>query len=108
MFVKGVSGNPRGRPKVDPELRDLARKHTVMAIRVLAEVARDKRALDGARVNAASALLDRGYGRPNLVIDAEVKVRTLSDEQINARILDLAPKLIAVGGASDGDEESSC
>jgi len=104
MFVKGVSGNPNGRPKVDPELRDLARKHTVMAVRVLAEIARDKKALDGARVNAASVLLDRGYGRPNLVIDAEIKVRMLSDEQINARILDLAPRLVAVGGVMDGDE----
>ena len=104
MFVKGVSGNPNGRPKVDPELRDLARKHTVMAVRVLAEIAKNTRATDTARVSAASALLDRGYGRPNLVIDAEVKVRTLSDEQINARILDLAPRLMAVGEADD--EES--
>lgn len=74
-----------------------------MAVRVLAEIARNAKATETARVSAASALLDRGHGRPNLVIDAEVKVRTLSDEQLDARILDLVPKLAAVG--TNGDEE---
>ena len=48
------------RPKTD--LRDLARRYTRLAVDTLAEVARtsDKEA---ARVAAANALLERGWGR---------------------------------------------
>ncbi|MBA3573067.1 MAG: hypothetical protein H0W34_14085 [Pyrinomonadaceae bacterium] len=52
---------------------------------------------DSARVAAANALLDRGYGRPNLVIEAEITVRKLSDAQLEARIFELIqPKPLAL------------
>jgi hypothetical protein len=60
-FVKGQSGNPGGRPRVVGEVQELARSHTADAVTTLAEIMRDTEA---ARVAAASALLDRGYGKP--------------------------------------------
>jgi hypothetical protein len=58
----GQSGNPGGRPKVIGEVRDLARQYTSLAVETLAHIMEhgDK---DAARVAAALALLDRGWGK---------------------------------------------
>jgi hypothetical protein len=45
------------------DIRSLARSHTSLAIKVLAGIAKDG-TNDGARVAAAVALLDRGWGKP--------------------------------------------
>ncbi len=60
-FIPGASGNPRGRPAVAAEIRDLARKHGPYAIARLVELSRSKNG--GVAVNACRTLLDRGYGR---------------------------------------------
>ena len=62
-FAKGQSGNPGGRPKADGEIRELARQHTVMALRTLREIA-ECGENESARVAAANSLLDRGWGKP--------------------------------------------
>lgn len=62
-FPAGMSGNPGGRPKVIAEVRDLARQHTRKAIQTLVKVMQLGES-DSARVAAANALLDRGYGKP--------------------------------------------
>ena len=62
-WAKGVSGNPGGRPKLSPEVRDLARAHTEAAVATLAEVLNDNDAPHAARVAAASTILDRGWGK---------------------------------------------
>jgi DNA-binding response OmpR family regulator len=62
-FPAGMSGNPGGRPKVIAEVRDLARQHTRKAIGTLVKVMQSGES-DSARVAAANALLDRGFGRP--------------------------------------------
>jgi hypothetical protein len=63
-FIKGVSGNPGGRPRVAGHVRELARKHTAGALRTLAEIMEDSTAPAQARIVAACALLDRAYGKP--------------------------------------------
>jgi hypothetical protein len=45
------------------DIRSLARSHTEIAIKVLAGIAKDG-TNEGARVAAAVALLDRGWGKP--------------------------------------------
>ena len=50
-------------PKTLTEIRSLARSHTRCAINVLVGVMRSKDATAAARVLAANAILDRGWGK---------------------------------------------
>lgn len=68
-FQKGQSGNPGGRPKEDPELKNLARAHTAEAIATLVAIMTGQRSPASARVAAANALLDRGYGKPQQSVE---------------------------------------
>lgn len=64
MFKPGQSGNPSGRPKTDVIIREIAREHTNDAIRTLVEITNNRKVSASARVQAANALLDRGWGKP--------------------------------------------
>jgi hypothetical protein len=85
-FEKGKSGNPGGRsPRIGPNgetAAQLARKHTVEAIECLVEVTNDKRAMAIARVSAANALLDRGWGKPTEYVEANVTTDSVPVIQI--------------------------
>lgn len=63
-FQPGQSGNPGGRPREDRELREACRAKTEKAIKTLERVMDNKKAPPAAKVAAACAILDRGYGRP--------------------------------------------
>jgi hypothetical protein len=80
-FVKGQSGNPGGRAKVAlPDgrtLTDIARDHTPKAVKALVAVLDDKEAPHSAKVSAATAILDRGWGRPKQDLGIEIR----SDDQ---------------------------
>ena len=62
-WLPGTSPNPGGRPKVIEDIRALARQHTEAAVNTLVSIAEDGKQ-ESARVAAATALLDRGWGRP--------------------------------------------
>lgn len=89
-FAPGQSGNISGRPKIPVEVRDAARAHTELAIATLAEIctSADK---DSARVSAAVALLDRGWGKPLQEVAGPgggaipVEVKQLGDDELVAR-----------------------
>jgi hypothetical protein len=49
--------------KTTTEIRSLARSHTKTAVNVLVGVMRSKDATHAARVSAANAILDRGWGK---------------------------------------------
>ena len=50
-------------PKTLTEIRSLARSHTRTALNILVQIMRNKDATPAARVSAANAVLDRGWGK---------------------------------------------
>ena len=115
-FVKGRSANPGGRPKNPPVLTtgyapDLtaadrrpipnlvveARKYSALAIDTLVELTKNKYTAP-TRYNAATALLDRGYGRPaqslDLHLSADAITKRLSD-MTDAELAALEQRMIA-------------
>ena len=59
----GQSGNPGGRPRVVADIRALAQAEGDACIAALKRVMDDPKSPAAAKVQAAQALLDRGYGR---------------------------------------------
>ena len=70
QFAPGSSGNPRGRPKDEARVAELARAYTSEAIDTLVELMRYGKD-DRVRGTAAQALLDRGWGKPKVEVVSE-------------------------------------
>jgi hypothetical protein len=68
-------------------LSAMARDHTEIALAALAEVAAFG-STDSARVAAAVAILDRGYGRPAPLKESDQRQKSIIDEirEINERV----------------------
>jgi hypothetical protein len=72
-FERGRSGNPGGRPKAVVDVQALAREHTTAAIQTLVAALKDPRH----KVAAATALLDRGWGKPQITVHAQHDINML-------------------------------
>jgi hypothetical protein len=91
-FKPGVSGNPFGRPKrpetiearrVVADVKSAARELTPVAMDTLEKAMADQKAPWAAKIAAAIAVLDRGWGKPMQAVEATVSVfdQMTDDEQ---------------------------
>jgi hypothetical protein len=70
--VRAGAGRKAGSPnKVTATLRDQAREYTPDALLTLAEIMRDESSPAAARVAASNGILDRGYGKPSMVLSGD-------------------------------------
>ena len=106
-WKKGVSGNPGGRPSGVGEIREIAREHTDEAIQTLLQVMTDLKAPPSARVGAAIAVLDRGWGRPVQSISASIENRPSVSESLEFRALDLLKQVRGEPQITHGPEEDA-
>lgn len=61
-------GRPKGVPnKTTVALKDAARQYTTEALEALVKVLREGES-ESARIQAANAILDRGYGKPSTIL----------------------------------------
>ena len=79
-FKKGKSGNPGGRPRRLASVMHEARWHTFEAIHTLLKLMRSAES-ESVRLNAAEAILNRGWGRPieALQVDGRFLTKKLAD-----------------------------
>lgn len=73
--------------KASTDIRSLARSHTETAINTLAGIMREAKSPPAARVAAAQALLDRGWGKPAQTVNqtiVRVDPEKLSDAELAA------------------------
>ena len=111
-FKPGQSGNPSGRPrrpeaiearKVAADVKAAARAHSAEAFDTLLSVMRSERSPPAARVAAAMAILDRGWGKPQQAFAMTTSRRgEMSEEQI-VEALEKIDALIASHEAGEGD-----
>ena len=90
----GVSGNPGGRPKELRDIIDLARSHAPEAIESLAQIMTNLETQPAARVAAANAILDRGFGKPRQSVEVGQQGRSWAEivlEAHAAREVEKAP-----------------
>ena len=103
-WMPGASPNPGGRPAGMAEVRGLARSYTAIAIEKLAHLVQHAKS-EQACIAAASALLDRGWGKPTQPIAGDgdmpaigingTAVATLTAEERAALVASIAESLKA-------------
>ena len=99
-FVPGVSGNPQGRPGLDPEVKAILSAAAPDAARKLVELSQS----DDERVAtvAAQAILDRLFGKPATATD--LKVQGMDSAALHhATLLALAAQAVPVEQDTSGD-----
>lgn len=104
-WVKGVSGNPGGRPKAMREVTELARQEGPASIKALALIRDMAKAPPAARVAASTALLDRGFGKPTMTVETRetTDVNAYSDDQLLGILADRRGDRRNGAGASNGE-----
>lgn len=105
-------GKSRATKQAKATLSELARSHTTTALNVLVSVAQ-KGESESARVAAANAILDRGYGKPRQAHEHSgpnggpiqtVDLTNVSDDDLNRLEALFGPLAGAAGGDDEADQ----
>ena len=103
-WLPGASPNPGGRPAALTEVRELARRHTAVAIAKLVKIA-ERGKSEMACIAAATALLDRGWGKPTQPIAGDDEMPPVSVEAIEYEREARAARAIALIDETFGAHE---
>ena len=97
-FVKGVSGNPKGRPRTGLAAAEIVRhvgdEAVGKATRLEVIVRRLFKQAAAGNVHAAVALFDRGWGKPALPVDRG----GVTQERLTIEVVELAKRLPSPDG----------
>lgn len=80
------------------DIQRQARKYSPDALRALRDVLRSKMSTDLAKISAATALLDRGFGRPsqtniNAAVNTDGPPSKIEEIELNRRITDCLERI---------------
>lgn len=107
----GQSGNPNGRPKLPPEIREIAKAGSVKAISRAVELIDHED--PNVALKAINTVLDRGYGKPAQSHELtgpgggpiqSMDLTKATDDQLEALASLLGPLAAAAGGDADPDQ----
>jgi len=73
-FRKGQTGNPKGRPKVPTEVKEILKAAAPGAAKLLVEMVADEAQKPELRIKCAETVLDRVYGKAVQPIDGVLDV----------------------------------
>lgn len=85
--------------KAIKEVQDIAREHTALAMKTLAEIAGNSKMAASARVTAATVLLERGWGKPKQEIEVH---RSPLEELEPDELFAVSEALAALAGSEGG------
>ena len=105
-FQKGKTGNAGGRPRALAGVMEEARKHTLDAIRVLSELMCGAKS-ESVRLNAAEAILSRGWGRPVQAFQIDSHFATRKLNELNKHELAKFEQRLATA-SEEGEDEQTC
>jgi hypothetical protein len=88
QFQKGISGNPHGRPPGG--LREIAQSYGPEMLKLLVAKARK------GNIVAMCAVLDRGFGKPEVNIDFRVMFEKKLTELSEAELIALKERMLAL------------
>jgi hypothetical protein len=88
-FVKGESGNPRGRTPISKDVKEMLKASSLDAARLLVETINNPQAKPELRVRCAETVLDRVYGKAVQPLDG-----TATDNRIQISLDDAARELM--------------
>jgi hypothetical protein len=105
QFRPGQSGNPGGRPKGERSVREIAQQHTAESMETLVHVMRTGK--NSERVQAATALLDRGWGKPTQSVEMSGSNATLVDLLVSLNNSHAADTATTDSGTAAGEVDGA-